>query len=164
MKKTTILLLALILMLSLCACGKKEAGPAVQTPKLDTAIYPQEQKDEPQENSEPESTPSIPPVDPEWDFYRGTWVSAPSESVSDTLDHFFDTDKNYMTLSPDGRGTLVLGGNYREFLWTRDEDKMELVFSDNGERWGGDIIDEKIVELSYQDTDKCFTFILIEEK
>ena len=168
MKKAILLLLALSLVLSLCACGGKEEESPLPEPDNNISSQGAEpgsgSGDEPSETTPEPTPPPIPSVDPQWMYCRGTWVSKPSESIASGMDTYFDNPQNYLYLSPDTRGAIVLGGWYREFLYSADENKIDLKFTDNGEEWSGDIIDGKIYELAPGGGELHYTFIKIEEE
>ncbi len=168
MKKFILALLSLATLFCLCACGSKDKKKAEEpVSPLDNIISGDTQGIQNNETVSPEPTPVVlPQIDPNDDFLRGTWIDISGQSVSDTLDHYYGTDKNYMTLSPDGTGSLVLGGSYRDLFWSNDGGSLSISFPASGESCSGSIINNIIYELQYvaNGRDVTLTFIKIENQ
>ena len=169
MKKIISLLLSVIMAVSLCACGHKDEEEL--PPGLDNIIWDENQSGQNGQNQSEEAaepTPVVlPPIDPNSDYFRGTWIDISGGSVSDTLDHYYESDKNYMTLAGNGTGTLVLGGGYRDLTWTQDGKTLKVTFPATGETCIISILSDIIYELSYTASGKdvSLTFIkIVEEK
>lgn len=163
MKKIIFALLSLVMVLSLCACGDKDKKKEEEIPSvLDNTVTNQEvQNGQP---VSPEPTPVVlPPINPYDDYLRGTWINNAGLNTSDTLDHYYGTDKNYMTLSQNGTGSLVLGGNYRDLTWSQNGNDITVTFPVTGETCKGMIINQIIYELDCMENgnEVTYTFIKI---
>lgn len=164
MKKIFLAVLVLVMVLALCACGDKDENKPVSP--FDNFISGENGQEGNGQPSSPEpSAVVLPQIRPEDEYLRGTWINSTSMNVSDTLDHFYGSDKNYMTFSANGTGSLVLGGDYRDLTWTRDENSFTVSFPATGEVFSGSIINEIIYELNAIDngSEVEYTFIKIVE-
>ena len=164
MKKLFIILLALSLSLSLFGCKDKEEEsvlpPGAGAQSGYEQLFPEENGT--QEESKEEEEEIVLPAPPEnADFYRGTWISGGEANINSPLDSYYGNQFNYMTLSPDGTGSLVLGGEYQGILYELQGSTLKFTLSQTGERFLGSVLSDKITEINYMNSGKLMTFIKI---